>query len=79
MECCTRTNEGPSLGRLVYNVTKAPIGWSLFRDRDRIGAYASGEATLEAATAAGADALRDGHSIQINVPGSVLNEIETPV
>ena len=44
------------MGRLVYNVTKAPIGWSLFRDRDRIGAYASREAALEAATAAGADA-----------------------
>ena len=44
------------MGRMVYNVTKAPIGWSLFRDRDRIGAYASREAALEAATAAGADA-----------------------
>ena len=64
------------MGRLVHNVTKAPIGWSLFRDRDRIGAYASREAALEAATAAG---LRDGYSIQINVPGSVLNEIEKPV
>ena len=41
------------MGRLVYNVTKAPIGWSLFRDRDRIGAYASREAALEATTAAG--------------------------
>jgi hypothetical protein len=27
------------MGRMVYNLTKAPIGWSLFRDRDRIGAY----------------------------------------
>ena len=44
------------MGRLVHNVTKAPIAWSLFRDRDRIGAYASREAALKAATAAGADA-----------------------
>ena len=41
------------MGRLVHNVTKAPIGWSLFHNRDRIGAYASREAALEVATAAG--------------------------
>jgi hypothetical protein len=41
---------------MVYIVTKAPIGWSLSRDRDGMGAYASREATLEAATAAGVDA-----------------------
>ena len=66
------------MGRFVYNVTKAPIGWSLFRDRERVGGFVSKEAALEAATAAGADALRDGHSIQINVPGSDPSEIETP-
>jgi hypothetical protein len=31
---------------------------------------------LEAATAAAANALREGHSIQINVPGPELREIE---
>ena len=66
------------MGRFVYNVAKAPIGWSLFRDRERVGGFVSKEAALEAATAAGADALRDGHSIQINVPGSDPSEIETP-
>jgi len=48
------------MGRFVYNVTKAPIGWSLFRDRERVGGFVSKEAALEAATAAGADALREG-------------------
>jgi hypothetical protein len=64
------------MSSFVYNVAKAPIGWSLFRDRERIGAYGSKEAALEAATAAGADALREGHSIQINVPGSDSNELK---
>jgi hypothetical protein len=60
----------------VYNVVKAPIGWSLFCDRERIGGFVSSEAALEAATAIGANALREGHSIQINVPGPELREIE---
>ena len=47
------------MSSFVYNVAKAPIGWSLFRDRERIGAYGSKEAALEAATAVGADALRE--------------------
>jgi len=64
------------MGRFVYNVTKAPIGWSLFRDRERVGGFVSKEAALEAATAAAADALREGHSIQINVPSS--ESIEGP-
>ena len=64
------------MGRFVYKLTKAPIGWSLFRDRERVGGFVSKEAALEAATAAGADALREGHSIQINVPGSDSNEFE---
>jgi hypothetical protein len=62
--------------RYVYNVTKAPIGWSLFRDRERVGGFVSKEAALEAATAARAEALREGHSIQINVPSS--ESIEEP-
>jgi hypothetical protein len=61
----------------VYNVVKAPIGWSLFCDRERIGAYVSSEAALEAATAAAANALREGHSIQINVPGPQLRGSES--
>jgi hypothetical protein len=64
------------MGSHVYNVVKAPIGWSLFCDRERVGGYVPSEAALEAATAAAANALREGHSIQINVPGPELREIE---
>ena len=52
------------MGSHVYNVVKAPIGWSLVCHRERIGGYVSSQAALEAATAHGAKALRDGHSIQ---------------
>ena len=62
------------MGRLVYNVAKAPIGWSLFRDRERIGGFVSKDAALEAATAAASAMIREGHSIQINVPGSDPSE-----
>jgi hypothetical protein len=62
------------VGSHVYNVVKAPIGWSLFCDRERIGGYVSNEAALEAAAAFGAKALREGDSIQINVPGPQSHE-----
>ena len=52
------------MGSHVYNVVKAPIGWSLVCHRERIGGYVSSQAALEAATAHGAKALREGHSIQ---------------
>ena len=35
------------MGFYVYNVVKAPIGWSLFVDRERSGGYGSKEAALE--------------------------------
>ena len=41
------------MGRLVHNVTRAPIGSSLFHNRDRVGAYAFREAAFKATTAAG--------------------------
>jgi hypothetical protein len=65
------------MGQRVYNIVKAPIGWSLFRDRQRLGCHVSAEAALEAATQAGAVDVRQGHSIQINVRRpEELKEIE---
>ena len=65
------------MGERVYNIVKAPIGWSLFRDRQRLGGHVSAEAALEAATQAGAVDVRDGHSIRINVlRPAELKEIE---
>jgi hypothetical protein len=55
----------------IYNIVKAPLGWSIFCDGVKIGGvYGSKEAALEAATVAAAFAVRDGTGIQINVPST---------
>jgi hypothetical protein len=55
----------------VYNIVKAPMGWSIFCDGMRIGGiYGSKEAALEAAAVGASLAVRDGAGIQINVPES---------
>jgi hypothetical protein len=53
----------------VYNIVKAPVGWSIFCDGMRIGGvYGTKEAALEAAAVAASFAIRDGAGIQINAP-----------
>jgi hypothetical protein len=55
----------------VYNIVKAPLGWSIFFDGVKIGGiYGSKEAALEAATVAATFAIRDGTGVQINVPST---------
>jgi hypothetical protein len=56
--------------------SKPRLGGRFFCDRERIGGYVSSEAALEAATAFGAKAVREGHSIQINVPAPQRHEFE---
>ena len=59
----------------VYNIVKAPLGWSIFCDGVKIGGtYGSKEAALEAAGVAAALAVRDGAGIQINVPSAPKEE-----
>ena len=66
------------MGSNVYDVVKAPIGWSLFCNRERIGGYCSSEEALEAAMAFGTSALREGHRIQINAPAPEPEASEVP-
>jgi hypothetical protein len=55
--------------QIIYNVVKAPVGWSLISDGVRIGGiFGTKEAALEAATVAASFSVRDGQGIQINVP-----------
>jgi hypothetical protein len=55
----------------IYNIIKAPLGWSIFCDGVKLGGvYGSKEAALEAATVAATFAVRDGTGIQINVPST---------
>ncbi len=56
--------------RSVFEVVKAPLGWSVFADNVKIaGVYDSRAAALEAAALAASFAVSDGVAVQINVPG----------
>jgi hypothetical protein len=57
--------------RSVFEVVKAPLGWSVFADNVKIaGVYDSRGAALEAAALAASYAVSDGVGVQINVPGA---------
>jgi hypothetical protein len=59
------------MGRSVFEVVKAPLGWSVFADNVKIGrVYESRGAALEAAVLAASDTVGDGGGEQINVPGA---------
>ena len=57
--------------RSVFEIVKAPLGWSVFADNIKIGGvYESRSAALEAAAQAASDTINDGGGVQINVPGT---------
>ena len=57
--------------RSVFEIVKAPLGWSVFADNIKTGGvYESRSAALEAAAQAASDTITDGGGVQINVPGS---------
>jgi hypothetical protein len=57
--------------RSVFDVVKAPLGWSVFADNVKIaGVYDSRGAALKAAALAASFAVSDGVGVQINVPGA---------
>ena len=57
--------------RSVFEVVKAPLGWSVFADNVKIGGvYESRGAALEAAVLAASCTVGDGGGVQINVPGA---------
>lgn len=56
--------------RSIFEIVKAPLGWSVFADNVKIaGVYDSRAAALEAAALAASFAVSDGVAVQINVPG----------
>ncbi|NOJ44194.1 hypothetical protein [Bradyrhizobium australiense] len=55
----------------MFEVVKAPLGWSVFADNIKIGGvYDSRGAALEAAVLAASYTVSDGGGVQINVPGA---------
>jgi len=58
------------MDKSVFEVVKAPLGWSVFADNVKIGGvYDSRGAALEAAALAASYTVSDGGAVQIIVPG----------
>jgi hypothetical protein len=57
------------MGQAIYNVIPYKSGWGVSHDGSTVGPYETKEAAYEATVAAGSIALKDGHELQINVPG----------
>jgi len=57
--------------RSVFEIVKAPMGWTVYADNVKIGGvYVSRGAALEAAALAASFTVDDGGGVQINVPGT---------
>jgi hypothetical protein len=55
----------------IFNIVKAPLGWSTYSDGVKVGGvFESKETAFEAATVAATVAVRDGAGVQINVPSA---------
>ena len=53
----------------IYNVAKAPLGWSIYCDGVKIGGvFGSKAAAFEAATVAASFVVQKGSGVQVNVP-----------
>src|SRR4029453_19469874 len=65
------TIQGEPMERSVFEIVKAPLGWSVFADNVKIGGvYDSRGAALDAAHLAASYTISDGGGVQINVPGA---------
>jgi hypothetical protein len=60
------------MGCCIYYITKAPIGWSLFRDRERLGGHGSFASALEAVTKACTIDISERREVQINCLASLV-------
>jgi hypothetical protein len=59
------------MARSVFEVVKAPLGWSVFADNVKIGGvYDCRASALEAAVLAASYTIEDGGGVQINVPAA---------
>ena len=57
------------MGRAIYNIVPFQDGWGVAHDGGTVGPYVSKEAAFEAAAAAVALAVREGHEITLTIPG----------
>ena len=62
---------GDEMEKSVFEIVKAPLGWSVFADNVKIGGvYDSRGAALEAAALAASYTVSNGGGVQIIVPGA---------
>lgn len=57
------------MGQAIYKVLPYQTGWGVAHDGKTVGPYETREAAYEAAVAAGSLALKEGHDVEISVPG----------
>ncbi len=56
------------MGHAAYKVLPYQQGWGVEHDGETVGPYETREAAYEAIVAAGSMAMREGHSLSIEVP-----------
>lgn len=57
------------MGQAIYRIEPFETGWGVRHDGNTVGPYETKEAAYEATIAAASIALRQGHAIEITVPG----------
>jgi hypothetical protein len=62
------------MGLAAYAVKKVQDGWGVEHDGRIEGSYLSKESAFEAIALAASNSIKDGHEIQITVPGRVGTE-----
>ena len=65
------------MGMAMYRIAPYEAGWGVTHDGATVGPYETKEAAYEATVAAASMALREGHAIEITVPGG--SEIDRAV
>jgi hypothetical protein len=62
------------MGLAAYTVKRVRDGWGVEHDGHIEGSYLSKESAFEAIALAASNSIKDGHEIQIKVPGRAANE-----
>jgi hypothetical protein len=70
-ERIARKQEDFAAAQSIFDIVKAPLGWSIYSDGVKVGGvYGSKDSAFEAATVAAMFAVRHGAGVQINAPSA---------
>jgi hypothetical protein len=62
------------MSQAVYKIVEVKDGWGVSHQGAVSGSYKTKEAAFEAAVGPASNAIKDGHSVQINVEGGPTGE-----